>query len=85
LYRTRSTHYGLTTLHAEFFLNTRDVPMSFDSALESRGDPVFSVEKSVGSLDILYPDPIDLSGVLRRGRGPNGTETSTGYSTMYST
>lgn len=57
------THYNLTTLRAEFFLNTRDIPLSFDSSIEARGGgyPVFSVEKSVGSLDILYPDPIDLS------------------------
>lgn len=55
--------YKLSRLRAEFFLNTCDLPMSFDSSMgrERGGYPVFSTEWVRGSIDILYPDPLDLS------------------------
>ncbi|GJP57328.1 hypothetical protein CLOM_g16351 [Closterium sp. NIES-68] len=56
--------YKLYSLNAELFLNTCDQPTSkADSvAREDRaGLPVFSPHVIPGSLDIPYPDPVDLS------------------------
>ncbi|CAI7761158.1 unnamed protein product, partial [Closterium sp. NIES-53] len=55
--------YGLTSLNAEFFLNTCDLPASTagSRASEKAGLPIFSPQGSLGFVDILYPDPVDLS------------------------
>ncbi|CAI5537556.1 unnamed protein product [Closterium sp. Naga37s-1] len=55
--------YGLTSLNAEFFLNTCDLPASTagSRASEKAGMPIFSPQGSLGFVDILYPDPVDLS------------------------
>ena len=57
--------YKLFNLRAEFFLNTCDLPSSYDSSVlpvHKAGMPVFSTESLPGSIDILYPDPLDLTG-----------------------
>ena len=57
--------YKLFNLQAEFFINTCDLPFSFDSStlpVDLAGLPVFSTEHAKGSIDILYPDPLDLTG-----------------------
>eukprot|EP00850_Spirogloea_muscicola_P022977 SM000321S12210 [mRNA] locus=s321:93330:96812:- [translate_table: standard] len=55
--------YGLTDLRAEFFLNTCDLPISYDSAQSPgrSGFPVFSTQFAPGSTDLIVPDPLDLS------------------------
>ncbi|GJP55514.1 hypothetical protein CLOM_g14464 [Closterium sp. NIES-68] len=55
--------YGLSSLSAEFFLNTCDLPASTagSRANEKAGLPIFSPQGSLGFVDILYPDPVDLS------------------------
>ena len=57
--------YKLFNLRAEFFINTCNLPVAYDSStipVELAGLPVFSTEHSEGSIDILYPDPVDLTG-----------------------
>ncbi|CAI5467569.1 unnamed protein product [Closterium sp. Yama58-4] len=55
--------YKLHNLNAEFFLNTCDMYISKASSVAKplAGLPIFSVHGAPGSIDILYPDPIDLS------------------------
>ncbi|CAI5487244.1 unnamed protein product [Closterium sp. Naga37s-1] len=55
--------YSLHSLTAEFFINTCDAHISKASSVANRraGLPVFSTHGSIGSIDILYPDPVDLS------------------------
>ncbi|CAI7799545.1 unnamed protein product [Closterium sp. NIES-53] len=55
--------YSLHSLTAEFFLNTCDAHISKASSVANRraGLPIFSTHGSIGSIDILYPDPVDLS------------------------
>ncbi|CAI7819816.1 unnamed protein product [Closterium sp. NIES-53] len=55
--------YKLHNLNAEFFLNTCDMYISKASSVAKplAGLPIFSVHGAPGSIDILYPDPVDLS------------------------
>ncbi|CAI5948059.1 unnamed protein product [Closterium sp. NIES-64] len=55
--------YSLHSLTAEFFINTCDAHISKASSVANRraGLPIFSTHGSIGSIDILYPDPVDLS------------------------
>ncbi|CAI6000984.1 unnamed protein product [Closterium sp. NIES-64] len=55
--------YNLHSLNAEFFLSTCDMHMSKSSSIADRraGLPIFSPHGAPGSIDILYPDPVDLS------------------------
>lgn len=55
--------YGLEDISAEFLLNTCDLPMSSDSSETNirSGYPIFSTEHTPGSIDILFPDPLDLA------------------------
>ncbi|GJP39308.1 hypothetical protein CLOM_g23692 [Closterium sp. NIES-68] len=62
--------YGLHRLRAEFFLSTCDLPKSFDSSLSGMfgGRPIFSTEWLPGTLDIIVPDPLDLSEDYQAGK-----------------
>jgi len=52
----------LSSLTAELFVNTCDEPISLDSAVgDLRAGYPCSAEFRPGSIDILYPDPLDLS------------------------
>ncbi|GJP39340.1 hypothetical protein CLOM_g23720 [Closterium sp. NIES-68] len=57
------TLYKLHSLNAEFYLSTCDLHISkASSAAQHRaGLPIFSPHGAPGSIDILYPDPVDLS------------------------
>ncbi|CAI5962328.1 unnamed protein product [Closterium sp. NIES-64] len=63
-------HYSLLALRAEFFLSTCDLPKSFDSSLSGifGGRPIFSTEWLPGTLDIIVPDPLDLSESYQAGK-----------------
>ncbi|CAI5473088.1 unnamed protein product [Closterium sp. Yama58-4] len=63
-------HYSLLALRAEFFLSTCDLPKSFDSSLSGifGGRPIFSTEWLPGTLDIIVPDPLDLSASYQAGK-----------------
>ena len=64
--------YKLFNLRAELFLNTCDLPSIHDSAaqpVDKAGLPVFSTQHLAGTMDILYPDPLDLTeGYIPLGR-----------------
>ncbi|CAI5978503.1 unnamed protein product [Closterium sp. NIES-64] len=55
--------YNLYNLNAEFFISTCDLPTSRVSSVAKHraGLPIFSPHGAPGSVDILYPDPVDLS------------------------
>ncbi|CAI5487263.1 unnamed protein product [Closterium sp. Naga37s-1] len=55
--------YNLHSLSAEFFISTCDMHVSKASSIADRcaGLPIFSPHGAPGSIDILYPDPVDLS------------------------
>ncbi|CAI7848769.1 unnamed protein product, partial [Closterium sp. NIES-53] len=58
------THYRLSSLRLEFFLNTCDHPMSFHSShWPNRGGlPFMSTGFTADTIDIPVPDPLDLTG-----------------------
>ncbi|CAI7853316.1 unnamed protein product [Closterium sp. NIES-53] len=62
--------FSLLALRAEFFLSTCDLPKSFDSSLSGifGGRPIFSTEWLPGTLDIIVPDPLDLSESYQAGK-----------------
>ncbi|CAI5468725.1 unnamed protein product [Closterium sp. Yama58-4] len=56
--------YELYNLNAELFINTCDLPTSKADSVaraDRAGMPLFSPHVVPGSLDIPYPDPVDLS------------------------
>ncbi|GJP66435.1 hypothetical protein CLOP_g23369 [Closterium sp. NIES-67] len=55
--------YNLHSLNAEFYLSTCDLHISKAASIADRraGLPIFSPHGAPGSIDILYPDPVDLS------------------------
>ncbi|CAI5967269.1 unnamed protein product [Closterium sp. NIES-64] len=56
--------YKLYSLNAELFINTCDLPTSKADSVarqDRAGMPLFSPHVVPGSLDIPYPDPVDLS------------------------
>ncbi|CAI7804076.1 unnamed protein product, partial [Closterium sp. NIES-53] len=56
--------YKLYNLNAELFINTCDLPTSKADSVaraDRAGMPLFSPHVVPGSLDIPYPDPVDLS------------------------
>ncbi|GJP29180.1 hypothetical protein CLOM_g18152 [Closterium sp. NIES-68] len=55
--------YKLHSLNAEFFLSTCDLHISKAASIAKlrAGLPIFSPHGAPGSIDILYPDPVDLS------------------------
>ncbi|CAI5495661.1 unnamed protein product [Closterium sp. Naga37s-1] len=61
------THYRLSSLRLEFFLNTCDHPMSFHSShWPNRGGlPFMSTGFTADTIDIPVPDPLDLTGPTR--------------------
>ncbi|GJP39429.1 hypothetical protein CLOM_g23802 [Closterium sp. NIES-68] len=55
--------YNLPGVRAEFFVNTCDLPISYDSDVGGSrpvGFPFFSTRVVPGSVDIAIPDPLDL-------------------------
>ncbi|CAI5482701.1 unnamed protein product [Closterium sp. Yama58-4] len=55
--------YNLAAVRAEFFVNTCDLPISYDSDVGGSrpvGFPFFSTRVVPGSVDVAIPDPLDL-------------------------